>query len=467
MNNKFKRLANNSVLFALGNLGSKLVAFFMLPLYTSRLTSADFGTADLITTTVSLLLPVVTLSIFESVLRFSLESDSDKRAIFTNSLFVSLIGTFLLLLSLIILYAIEQRNIIYMIWILIFQLFQALFSQYAKAIDQVKIFAFNGILLTFLTAISNLILLVYFNLGLQGYLLSICFANLISNVFLWIILKLNKEIVISKLDKSFIFEMFRYSIPLIPNSVALWINNVANRYFILFYLGAAANGIFAVANKIPTLLGVLNTIFFQAWQLSAIEEFDSENKDEFYSKIFFFYSQFMFLGTMFILLMLKPLMSFLVAPEFSLAWKYVPFLLMGVLYSSFSGFFGQYYIAGKNTAGVFYTTIIGAIINVIINAVLIPILGLYGAGISTALSFLCIWLIRVKGTKKIVETKIYWGNIFINHVLLGIQIILLMFVEIDILYILLTINFGIGLIVNRDVLVTVFTILNKLVRRSN
>ncbi|WP_270364556.1 hypothetical protein [Enterococcus malodoratus] len=69
--NKYKRLAGNSILFAVGNLGSKLISFFMLPLYTWKLTQSDFGISDLVLSTLSLLLPIISLSVYDAVLRFS------------------------------------------------------------------------------------------------------------------------------------------------------------------------------------------------------------------------------------------------------------------------------------------------------------------------------------------------------------------------------------------------------------
>lgn len=460
-NSKYQRLAGNSLLFAVGNFGSKMITFIMLPLYTYKLSTGDFGVSDLILTTVSLLLPIVSLSVFDAVLRFTLEKNSNNKIIFSNSFIVSIIGAMLLSLCFPIISLLNINYGYYVILILIAQIFQSLFSQYAKAIDEIRLFAINGIILSFLTAGLNILFLVIFEFGIQGYLLSVLLANILSDVWLWTKLHLKKEIDLSLVKKKEIKVLLSYSLPLIPNSIAWWTTNAISRYFILYFVGTGANGIFAVANKIPSLLSVMNSIFFQAWQLSAIEEFDSEDKSDFYSNIFSLYSEFLFLGASIILLILRPIMSIMVSPEFESAWRYVPFLLLTVVYSSFSGFLGNYYAAAKKTSGVFTTTVIGAIINIIANFIFIPLLGLFGAGISSAISFLLTWIIRQQDTKKYVETKINIKNIVLNHTVIFGQIVALFLLNGFSLYIIEILFMCLSILVNRKVVKSFFGIISK------
>ncbi|MBC9722799.1 MAG: polysaccharide biosynthesis C-terminal domain-containing protein [Lactobacillus sp.] len=423
---KNKRLVNNSIIFTLGNLGSKLITFVMLPFYTARLSQSGYGIADLITTTVSLLTPIISLSIFEAVLRFNMENKYNSKKVISNALWVTLLGGMLLLLCLPLVYVFHINYGSYILLILFGQAVQSLLSQYAKSINRTAIYAKNGILLSFLTAGLNILFMYFFSLGIEGYLLSIVISLAIANYWMFMTLNISANFSFSLIDTTLIKEMFSYSIPLIPNSIAFWINNVANRYFILYFLGQKANGIFAISNKIPTLIGVVNTIFFQAWQISVIKEFEDEdrieNKNAFYSKTFSLYAQLLFIGVSGILLCLKPLMDLLVSSNFSSSWRYVPFLLLSTIYSSFSGFFGQYYIAAKQTKGVFNTTIVGAILNLFLNLILIPMFSLTGASISSAISFFVIWIIRVKDTNRFVKTHIELKKMFINHFLLFLQI---------------------------------------------
>lgn len=422
---KYKKLLNTSLIIALGNFGSKFIVFFMLPLYTKYLTQQEYGKTDLIQTTISLLLPVVSLSVFDAVLRFSMDKHTDKNVSFSNGLAISIIGSILVFVIGSIMCIFNIDYLFYLIFILILQIFQSLFTQFAKANNKIKIFSLNGIFLSLLTILFNIVFIAKFRLGISGFLLSLLLANCISNIYLFFSLQLFKYFNIKLITKNEMRNLLQFSIPLIPNSIAWWLTNAVGRYFILFYLGTAANGIYAVSNKIPTLLSVVSSIFTQSWQLSAIEEGESKDKNKFFSKIFDFYFKILFLGTSFILLILKLLISILVASDFYDAWKFVPFLILSVVYSSFSGFFGQNYIVAKKTNGLFVTTIIGAIINVGLNFLLIPKIGLNGVGISSLISYIVIFIIRAYSTREFVSIKINYKLFFFNNILIFCQIYLL------------------------------------------
>lgn len=169
----------------------------------------------------------------------------------------------------------------------------------------------------------------------------------------------------SEINKSIMALMLKYSIPLIPNSIMWWLINASSRFFISYFLGITTNGLFAVASKIPALVTIMSQIFSQAWQLSAIEEFDNKNNDKFYSSVFKHLSSVMYLGSLLLIIVLKPLFYYLFSVDFFEAWKVVPFLLVGAVFSAFSGFIGATYVASKQTSGVFKTSVVGGGISII------------------------------------------------------------------------------------------------------
>ncbi|MGG5341704.1 lipopolysaccharide biosynthesis protein [Enterococcus sp. AZ192] len=461
-NGKYKKLLGNSVIFAIGNLGSKLISFIMLPLYTYKLSTEQYGTADLISTTVTLLLPVVTLSIFESVLRFAMDSESDKRKIFSNSLAVTFFGNLFVFIFVLVSISIGNRNLFFLLLLLMLQSIQSLLAQYAKAIGLLKEYAFNGILMTVVTSLMNILLLIIFDYGITGYLISIVLTYIVSILFFSFKLDLKNTFNRSSIDYFYVKKMLSYSIPLIPNSIAIWFTNMVSRYFILFFLGASANGIFAVANKIPVLLTTLHSLFYQSWQLSAIEEYEHEGKSQFYTNVFSLYSQLLFLGITSILVIVKPMIEFTMSGDFSSAWKYVPFLLLTVAYSSFSSFLGTNYIAAKATKGALYTTSIGATLNIGLNLLFIPTLGLYGAGMSSSISFFVLWLIRVKHTKKYIHIQLNISNLILNNLVILIQIILLFVLNGWILLFGEILMLTLSLFVNKGLIQSIFDLVKKM-----
>ncbi|WP_062351798.1 oligosaccharide flippase family protein [Bacillus kwashiorkori] len=422
--NIYKNLVNNSLVFALGNLGTKLIVFFLVPLYTYYLTTSEFGMVDLLTTTVSLLMPIFTLSIFDSVLRFVMDKSYDRQIVLINALIIIFIGFILLLLlsPVLIKYLPFSDYILYFYILLLVQSIFTTLSQYIRAKGMVKLFASSGIINAFILLISNIFLLVLFNKGILGYLMSLIIANVISILFVVIFGKVKKDINLKKINFKLMKEMLQYSIPLMPNALMWWIMSFSDRYILTFLIGLSANGLYAVASKIPSILNIVNSIFFQAWQMSAIEEAKSEDKSKFYSNVFNVFSLTMLVFTSLLLIHLKFIMGFLVADTYFASWKYVPFLLLGVVFSSFSGFLGTNYIAAKKTSGVFKTSFIGAIINIAANIMLIPIIGINGAAIGTMISFAVIWILRIIDTKQFVSIKMNVRKLLLALIIIFIQI---------------------------------------------
>lgn len=425
--NIYKKLLNNSLVFAIGNLGTKLIIFFLVPLYTYYLSTSEFGMVDLFTTTVSLFMPIFTLSISDSVLRFVMDKAYDKQAVLINSIIVIFIGSGVLLLMypLLIAFFPFDDYILYFYFLILIQAIFTSLNEYVRAKGMVRLFAASGIINALSLLLCNILFLVILKSGVIGYLLSLIVSYVISIIFLLWRGKVPKDISIKKINVILLKKMLIYSVPLIPNALMWWVMTFSDRYIISYMLGLSANGLYAVANKIPSILTIINSIFFQAWQMSAIEEADSNNKSVFFSNVFKVFSITMLVSTSFILAHLKFIVDLLVSDAYFEAWKYVPFLLLGVVFSSFSGFLGTNYIAARKTSGVFKTSIVGALINVASNILLIPLIGINGASIGTMLGFLVIWLLRIIDTRKFVKIKLNIRNLLLALVILSLQISLL------------------------------------------
>lgn len=422
--NIYKKLVNNSLIFAVGNLGTKLIVFFLFPLYTYYLTTSEFGMVDLFTSTINLLVPIFTLSIFDAVFRFVMDKSYDRKEVLINSLIVIFIGFILLLViyPVFILLLPFADYIQYFYIVLLSQSILAILTQYVRAKGMVKLFAASGIINAFILLLSNLCFLVMFHKGIVGYLMSIIIANLVSILFVIFGGEIHKDFNVKKINIRLMKEMLKYSIPLIPNALMWWIMGFSDRYIITYFLGLSANGLYAVASRIPSILSIITSLFFQAWQMSAIEEVESKDKSHFFSNVFNVFSITLLVATSLLLAHLKFIIELLLDDAYFEAWKYVPFLLLGVVFSSFSSFLGANYIATKNTSGVFKTSIIGAGVNIVISITLIPIIGINGAAIGTMLSFALIWLLRIIDTKQFVNIRFNIRTFFLTLTIILIQI---------------------------------------------
>lgn len=391
--NKYKKLAGNTLLFAIANFGTKLISFLLVPLYTYTLTKAEYGIVDLILTTISMLSPIFALSIADAVFRYSMDEKEVSSAL-TNGLLITFLGSLVVLVITPIFSLFKIPFPLLFSNSLVLSLFVGLLQNYARAAGFERSFAWSGVVSGVVISVANIIFLVRFKMGVKGYMLSIILAYTCVVLYLFLSLKLWKKIDISSISVKKIKKYLQYSIPLIPNAFSWWFTNDANRYFILFFVGASGNGLYAVANKIPSLLNMIYNIFSQAWQMSAVEEFESKD-GKFYSSILNWSVYILLVISCTLLAFIKTFMHYFVAPSYYDSWKFVSFLLLAAIFSNISAFLGTIFLAAKETKSILSTTFLGMITNLIFNLILIPIFGVNGAGIGSGLGFMIVSIVRL------------------------------------------------------------------------
>lgn len=428
-NKKYSYLAKNTLLFTISSIGSKLLAFLLVPLYTSVLTTAEYGTADLVTTTATLLIFVVTICIADAVLRFGIDGAESRAGVFRYGLKVSFVGFALFGILLFVFSLLNPLNwdkylYLFLYLTLCSNALNQIVSNYLRAIDRIGSVAIMGLLTTVLIVISNLLLLLVFNMGVIGYLISFVNGYFFASIYgLIIIFKHDRESFRQICDKETRRQMIKYSLPLIPNGLAWWMNSSLDRYFIIFFCGVSANGLYAVASKIPTILMVVNQIFHQAWNLSAIKEFDSDDKEGFFTTMYSLYNYLLVFCCSVLIIMNIPLAKILFAKDFFGAWEYSSILLLSAVFSSLSGFIGSIFVAVKNSKIFALSTVVAAIVNTVLNTLLIPVYGVYGAAIATVISFFVIWIIRYRCAIKYIKMNVNLFRDILTYCMLAGQIV--------------------------------------------
>ena len=426
--NKNKKLGSNILLLTIGNFASKLLTFFLVPFYTLVLTPVEYGISDLVITTVNLVSPVFTLLIGEAVMRYALDKEYDKKQIMTVGLLTVLAGfIFMMIFSPLILLSktLKPYYILFVSYYLVSSL-NYLFSQFTKGIEEVKLYTISGILNTFFVILFNLIFLLVMKIGIVGYLLSMILANILSNLVMFFGANMKQYLIKPKeINKKFLIEMYRYSIPLVPNSISWWISNSSDRYILTFFCGVTVTGIYSISYKIPTILSIVSTIFIGAWQISAVEDFGEERTRLFYSSIYRNYSSINIVLSTILIIITKPIARILFSKDFYTAWEFSPILIFAYMFYAMSGFLGTIYTSAKKTKMVFYSTMLAAISNIVLTILFIPYWGGTGAAIATLFSYFCIWLFRLVNSRKIMEIDINITKDCVCYILILIQVVLI------------------------------------------
>lgn len=400
--NGYTKLVKNTAIFAIGSFGSKVLSFLIVPLYTYVLSTEEYGRIDLFTTAISLVLPFVTLLIQEALLRFLMGKEVSETVAINNCFAIFLIGsTVSVLLSPIFSALFKLGEYLWLfIVILVLNAFTQIFSQYFRAVGRNIAFTINGIIVTVTLLSSNVLFLVGLKLGMRGYYYAMLLSQIASTCHIVISGRILTELSPRAIDAHKLKEMLKFSIPLIPNTLMWWIMSAGDKYIINYYLGDSANGIYSLSLKVPTVISLIYTIFYQAWQMSAIEAQNEENKKSFYSNVFMVTNALLSMLIVIVISVVKPVYVFAMSQKFESAWMYVPLLSIATFFSCCGSFFGVVYTVSKKSYMAFFTTAVGAIVNLTFNFLLVKRLGLYGIAIGTTIGYVAVTLMRVKDAKR-------------------------------------------------------------------
>ncbi len=417
---KYKYLLTNIIAFLCGNLGTKLISFLMVPLYTNILKPSEYGEIDLILSIAGIISPFIACGIHEGIMRFCLDKGADHKLILSIGLRVFIVSSvvFLLICPVLTFIPVLSNYIVFIYLYTILNEIMTIFLCYIRGKDNIKLYSFLGFVSGFITAFLNIVFLTFFNLGLIGYKISMLLSPLITILITIILGNLSKEITVKRWNKNLAIEMIRYSLVLVPNALLWWCINASDRFFISYMCGTAINGLYAISYKIPTLLNTISTIFMQSWQMSAIKENDEIDKSYFYNQVYKQAIFFMGTATLFLMYLNKPILNVYVGAEYEAAWIYSPFLIVSFFADALATFWGSFYIATKSMNKYLHSAMIGAIVNIILNFWLIRQIGALGAAIATMICYIIVFVVRAKGMESIVNVKM------INKELLSILICL-------------------------------------------
>lgn len=426
----YKKLFSNTIIFAIGSFSSKVLVLLLVKVYTTYLSPEEMGINDVITQIANWLQPLVTLTVSEAIIRFGLDKAYNKIRVFTLGNIICFAGLAVLgiILPIVAVSGVADKYLSGYSLLLYVYIFSSslklVYSTFVRALERVKLFAINGILTTFFTLAGTLLFMIGFKMGNTGYLLSIIVSDLISVVFLTFTAKLWRYLDFRRFDRELLHTMLQYSIPLIPAQILWLITNSSDSFMTTHYLGSEANGILSASYKIPNLVATVYLMFGQAWNMSAILENDSEDRDKFYTNVFNLNQCLLYILAAGCLMIVQPLTAVWLGESFQESVKYSPILIYSSIFSCFTTFLGSIYLASKETKRSMVTSLFSGIINVGLNIILIPRIGLYGPPISTVASYLAVFIIRGYDSRKLVPFDLKVKKIVINNIILAAMVII-------------------------------------------
>ena len=407
---KGKDLAKNTAIVSIGKICTQLITFFLLPVYTAVLSNEEYGVVDLLNTLTSLLLPIVTLQIEQGIFRYLIDcrenNEKQIKLITTIIRFMIIQSIACIVIFLCVSPFIHNEYKYFLMANLLMGIFSSLLLQICRGLGDNATYAIGSFITGAFTVVLNVIFIVAFRWGAYGMLGATAISNFICAVYIFLKRKIYKYIKPKQFDKTILKEIIKYSVPLIPNMISWWIVSASDRTIISAVIGIAQNGIYSAANKFSGVFTTLYSVFNLTWTESAAININSEDRDEFFSKILDFVIRFfgsLCLGTIAIM---PFVFNILINEKFAKAYYQIPILILGSVFNILVSFLGSIYVAKKLTKEIAKTSVIAAIINIFVNIVLIKSIGLYAASISTVIAYALMFIYRWIDVKKYVKFNV-------------------------------------------------------------
>lgn len=409
MGDRLKYLMKNTSIFAIGEMGTKLINFFLVPFYTYILATEEYGTVDLIFTLSIVIVPLVMFNIGEAIMRYAMDDDAEHDKLLSIGLTAIAFGTIfsLVLIPVVSMFGLISGYAWYMYIFVVVCATKSVVTCYLRGKEQLVTYVSCNLLNTFLIAIFNIVFLLVLRQGIHGYLMAYILAEAIAVVYAILVGKIHKDIKHFVWDFCLAKKMILFSLAVIPNSLLWWCISSSNRIMVTAMSNVSENGLLAVSYKLPSILTMINTILMQAWKFSAIRERNSVDRNEFTNNMLnqFLRASVLISGSM--ILVNKIATDILFAESYYMSWRPSVFLFLGFMFLGLSTFVGTIYYVEKNMVGNMLSALVGATVNVILSILLISNIGATGATLAACICYFVVLVYRYFDTKKYQNINVF------------------------------------------------------------
>lgn len=394
-----KTLLKNTGIIAIGTLSTKVINFLLLPMYTALISTEDYGMIDLLSTYTTLLLAVASLQIYQAVFRFVTVDRGDYgkiKSILSTMyavtaagllIYSGLCGVFFLL--------VEVPYNWYLIIQVVAYVYLYMTTNSVRGLGNNGLYAFSN----FLSAAMALVLNVLFIAILRWPAMTMLWAYILGPIVggtvalvhgrLWRFFDLQAI----RLDAA--KKYLRYALPLIPNALSWWVVHASDRTIVSTYLGVAANGLIAVASKFSSIYSTLFSVFNTAWTEQCVLHFGEKDGRIYLAKTMVTVTK-LFFGLTLVLVAFMPFVfAIMVNSQYASAYGLIPLYLMAVFFNVLIGLVSPIYLINNETGKVAKSTAAAAVINIAVDLLLIGIIGVYAAPVSSLCAYLSVSMWRV------------------------------------------------------------------------
>ena len=399
MLDKIKYTFKHTAIYSLGNLGAKVMGLILLPLYTSYLTTAEYGKLALLEITSQFAVAVIGLNLASGMMRWAAQEKDGAK--YKTIIFTTYVSVFLLIVAFNFIVFPFSRNFselffdhqdfyqyFQILWFWTsFEILNQVTTNLIRIRDKSMLFITLFLSKLLIILVLNIYFIVSLGMGVKGIIMS----QLIGNALYFLA---TLPFILKNINFKFNFkiqkEITKYSFPLVFSTISMMILTMSDRYMIKFLLDSDSEvGIYTLGYKIAS---VINLFLIQSFQMGfvpiAYKMFDKEGAQRYFSKLTTYFAFFLILFALFITLFSKEVII-IFSPsnkDFWIAYAIVPliafiFFLRGM---NLMVSLGLHYV--KKTKYNARIVMTAALFNVGLNFMLVPAMGIYGAALSTMIS---------------------------------------------------------------------------------
>ncbi len=382
------------VIYGLGTFFSKILVFFMIPVYTRVFPAADYGYYDVAIQNTQMVISISFMEIWSGILRYIFQ-EKDK---------ASPVNTFLRLLPMFFCFYLvaffvlgKIMDIKYPVLTLIYgltYLFYSISNSICRGYEKNWSYVVAGTASTVVSCGLSILFAVFLKKGIAYLILSQCIGYAVAVLYVEWKTKCYYAAIFKTRCHVAVKEMVTYCMPLMLNAFSFLFFDIYNKNVLIRTCGETVSGYYAYVSKYAAVLSVLISIYSLAWQEQAFLVAGNKNKNEVYSYYLNSFFQLVGLGIpifIFVLYWLSPVIG---GNQYKDAAKYIPFIVYVAFFSGISGILGTMNAVYKKTDQILISTIAGAAVNVCIASIFIRRFGIYALSIALCAGYVIMSLLR-------------------------------------------------------------------------
>lgn len=470
---KIKLFLENFFVYGIGGIINKIIPLVMIPIVTRLLPDTSyFGISDMAVTVVSLCSLVAVMGLNDAMYRLFVEKeDLDyKKEICSTTLSITIIISIIVFLLMLLFHdfiaekCFGDNKYNYLVFITAVSTLTGATNSIVSAPTRMqnnrKTYIFMNVVTSVLSYSAAIVLI------LNGYyIIALPVGNMFASISCEVIFfMINKKwFKVKYIKKRYLNELIKIGVPLLPGFLTYWLFNSCDRLMITNMLGTAATGVYSVGAKLGNVSQLIYTAFAGGWQYFAFSTMNEKNQVDTNSKIFEYLGIISYICSIFVFVLCEGIYKILFTGDYVKGYIVSPYLFLAPLLQMLFQVASNQLLIIKKTWPNIVVLMSGAIVNIILNIILIPKLGIEGAAIASLIGYivsdvLVVLLLIKMGLMRLDYKFILISLLMILYILLWRMFLMKLFV----------LNFLIGLIVCFTILYvykkSVVQIINKIKR---